>query len=163
MSKVILDLQIACISSKVLPDKKKFHRWLSAALLHYQTPSEVTIRLVDKDESNALNLAYCGKDKATNVLSFPFDAPAGIMLPLIGDIVICCPLVEQEAAEQGTTPEAHWAHIVVHGSLHLLGYNHIKNDEAKKMESLESEIMYKLGYPNPYLCQQIQSMSKGSY
>jgi len=85
------------------------------------------------------------------VLSFPFEAPPGIELPLLGDLIICRQVVEQEAAEQGKNPEAHWAHMVVHGTLHLLGYDHIEDEEAEEMEALETEIMLALGYPDPYI------------
>jgi len=151
MSEVILDLQVVCENTADLPDESQFHRWLSAAVTPFQPESEVTVRLVDEAESHELNLTYRGKDKPTNVLSFPFEAPPGIELPLLGDLIICRQVVEQEAAEQGKSPEAHWAHMVVHGTLHLLGYDHIEDDEAEEMESLETEIMLALGYPDPYI------------
>lgn len=153
MSQVMLDLQIACADSNGLPDAAAFQRWLEGVLPQFQEEAEVTVRLVDEAESNQLNLTYREKDKPTNVLSFPFEAPAGIVLPLLGDLIICRQVVEHEAAEQGKTLEAHWAHMVVHGSLHLLGYDHIEDDEAEKMESLETEIMHGLGYPDPYLAE----------
>ncbi|MGD9424091.1 rRNA maturation RNase YbeY [Pantoea sp. NSTU24] len=151
MSEVILDLQVACENSAGLPDESQFHRWLTAAVTPFQPDSEVTVRLVDEAESHELNLTYRGKDKPTNVLSFPFEAPPGIELPLLGDLIICRQVVEQEAAEQGKGIEAHWAHMVVHGTLHLLGYDHIDDDEADEMEGLETEIMLALGYPDPYI------------
>ncbi|ORM65875.1 rRNA maturation RNase YbeY [Pantoea rodasii] len=151
MSAVILDLQLACADEKGLPAENAFQRWLEAAVTPFQPESEVTIRLVDEAESNELNLTYRGKDKPTNVLSFPFEAPPGIELPLLGDLIICRQVVEQEAAEQGKTVEAHWAHMVVHGTLHLLGYDHIEDEEAEEMEALETEIMLALGYPDPYI------------
>ena len=153
MSEVILDLQVACENTSDLPDESLFHRWLSAAVTPFQPESEVTVRLVDEAESHELNLTYRGKDKPTNVLSFPFEAPPGIELPLLGDLIICRQVVEQEAAEQGKSVEAHWAHMVVHGSLHLLGYDHIEDDEAEEMESLETEIMLALGYEDPYIAE----------
>jgi len=153
MSQVILDLQIACQSSDGLPDENSVQRWLNAVLPQFQAESEVTVRLVDEEESHQLNLTYRGQDKATNVLSFPFEAPPGIELPLLGDLVICRQVVEKEALEQQKTLEAHWAHMVVHGSLHLLGYDHIEDDEADEMESLETEIMQEMGYPDPYLAE----------
>lgn len=153
MSEVILDLQVACDSTADLPAESQFHRWLSAAVTPFQPESEVTVRLVDEAESHELNLTYRGKDKPTNVLSFPFEAPPGIELPLLGDLIICRQVVEQEAIEQEKALEAHWAHMVVHGSLHLLGYDHIEDDEAEEMESLETEIMHGLGYPDPYLAE----------
>lgn len=151
MSAVILDLQLACADEKHLPAESDFQRWLEAAVTPFQPESEVTIRLVDEAESNELNLTYRGKDKPTNVLSFPFEAPPRIELPLLGDLIICRQVVEQEAAEQGKTVEAHWAHMVVHGTLHLLGYDHIEDEEAEEMEALETEIMLALGYPDPYI------------
>lgn len=150
MNQVILDLQIACADSQGLPDEATFQRWLEGVLPQFQEEAEVTIRLVDEAESNQLNLTYRGKDNPTNVLSFPFEAPPGIELPLLGDLIICRQVVEQEAIEQQKTLEAHWAHMVVHGSLHLLGYDHIEDDEAEEMESLETEIMQDMGYPDPY-------------
>ncbi|WP_265422936.1 rRNA maturation RNase YbeY, partial [Aeromonas salmonicida] len=119
MSQVILDLQISCADSNGLPDEATFQRWLEGVLPQFQEEAEVTIRLVDEAESNELNLTYRGKDKPTNVLSFPFEAPPGIELPLLGDLIICRQVVEQEAVEQEKALEAHWAHMVVHGSLHL--------------------------------------------
>ncbi|MDT0174617.1 rRNA maturation RNase YbeY [Pantoea sp. RRHST58] len=151
MSQVILDLQLACEQTGGLPDEAAFQRWLEAAVTPFQPESEVTIRLVDEAESHELNLTYRGKDKPTNVLSFPFEAPPGIELPLLGDLIICRQVVEQEAEEQGKSVEAHWAHMVVHGTLHLLGYDHIEDSEAEEMEGIETEIMLALGYPDPYI------------
>jgi len=151
MSTVILDLQLACENEQGLPAEADFQRWLEAVLPKFQQESEVTIRLVDEAESHELNHTYRGKDKPTNVLSFPFEAPPGIELPLLGDLIICRQVVEKEAQEQEKALEAHWAHMVVHGSLHLLGYDHIEDDEAEEMESLETEIMLALGYPDPYI------------
>jgi len=151
MSNVILDLQLACESEQGLPVEADFQRWLEAVLPQFQPESEVTIRLVDEAESRELNHTYRAKDKPTNVLSFPFEAPPGIELPLLGDLIICRQVVEAEATEQEKTLEAHWAHMVIHGSLHLLGYDHIEDDEAEEMESLETEIMLALGYPDPYI------------
>lgn len=120
-------------------------------LPQFQELSEVTIRIVDEAESQQLNHTYRGKDKPTNVLSFPFEAPAGIELPLLGDLIICRQVVEREAQEQEKPLLAHWAHMVVHGSLHLLGYDHIEDAEAEEMESIETEIMLALGYDDPYI------------
>ena len=147
---VILDLQLACDNQAGLPAESDFQRWLDAAVLPFQEETEVTIRLVDEAESNQLNLTYRGKDKPTNVLSFPFECPPGVELPLLGDLIICRQVVEQEAQEQGKPLLAHWAHMVVHGSLHLLGYDHIDDEEAEEMEALEVEFMQALGFDNPY-------------
>ncbi|WP_275075493.1 rRNA maturation RNase YbeY [Providencia rettgeri] len=151
MSDVILDLQIACENPEGLPSEALFERWLAAVLPKFQAQSEVTIRIVDEAESHHLNLTYRGKDKPTNVLSFPFEAPPEIELPLLGDLIICRQVVEQEAIEQQKSAEEHWAHMVVHGCLHLLGYDHIEDDEAEEMEGLETEILAELGYEDPYL------------
>lgn len=153
MSQVILDLQLACEDNTGLPEEAQFQTWLNAAISPFQEEAEVTVRLVDEAESNELNLTYRGKDKPTNVLSFPFEAPPGIELPLLGDLVICRQVVEQEAKEQEKPLDAHWAHMVIHGSLHLLGYDHIEDDEAEEMEALETEIMLALGYADPYIAE----------
>ena len=147
---VILDLQLACADTANLPSEADFQRWLDAAVLPFQEEAEVTVRLVDEAESNQLNLTYRGKDKPTNVLSFPFECPPGVELPLLGDLIICRQVVEREASEQNKPLLAHWAHMVVHGSLHLLGYDHIDDEEAEEMEALEVEFMQALGYDNPY-------------
>lgn len=151
MSQVILDLQLACEDTTGLPDEAQFQAWLDAVIPQFQEESEVTIRLVDEAESHDLNLTYRGKDKSTNVLSFPFEAPPGIELPLLGDLIICRQVVEREALEQVKPLDAHWAHMVIHGSLHLLGYDHIEDEEADEMEGLETEIMLALGFSDPYI------------
>ena len=147
---VTLDLQLACADSAGLPAEADFQRWLDAAILPFQQEAEVTVRVVDSAESHQLNLTYRGKDKPTNVLSFPFECPPGVELPLLGDLIICRQVVEREANEQNKPLLAHWAHMVVHGSLHLLGYDHIDDEEAEEMEALEVEFMQALGYDNPY-------------
>ena len=147
---ITLDLQLAS-SAANLPTTEQVQQWLDAAILPFQAEAEVTVRIVDNAESQHLNLTYRGKDKPTNVLSFPFQAPAGIELALLGDLVISAPVVEAEAAEQGKPLHAHWAHMVVHGSLHLLGFDHINDDEAEQMEAEEVTILQQLGFPNPYL------------
>lgn len=151
MSQVILDLQLACEDNSGLPEESQFQTWLNAVIPQFQEESEVTIRVVDTAESHSLNLTYRGKDKPTNVLSFPFEVPPEIELPLLGDLIICRQVVEREAAEQEKTEEEHWAHMVIHGCLHLLGYDHIEDDEAEEMEGLETEILKKLGYSDPYI------------
>ncbi|MDE8742141.1 rRNA maturation RNase YbeY [Pectobacterium polaris] len=153
MSQVILDLQIASAQAQGLPEEKDFQRWLEGVLPQFQEVSEVTIRIVDEAESRDLNNTYRGKDKPTNVLSFPFEAPPEVELPLLGDLIICRQVVEREATEQEKTVEEHWAHMVVHGSLHLLGYDHIEDSEAEEMEALETEIMQSMGYADPYLAE----------
>ena len=143
-----LDLQIASDSAH-LPTQTDFRRWAEAALNGHDG-AELTIRVVDEAESAELNEGYRHKQGPTNVLSFPFEAPPGVALPLLGDIIICAPVVERQAAEQGKAPAAHWAHMVVHGCLHLLGYDHIDETEAQEMESLETDLLSGLGYPDPY-------------
>ena len=148
---ITLDLQLACADSSGLPAEAQFQQWLDTAILPFQQEAEVTIRIVDEAESNDLNLTYRGKDKPTNVLSFPFECPPGVEdFPLLGDLIICRQVVEQEASEQQKTLESHWAHMVIHGSLHLLGYDHIEDAEAEEMEALEKEFMHTLNYPDPY-------------
>ncbi len=144
-----LDLQIA-IESDQLPTQAQFENWVRLALGQTMPIAELTIRLVDVQESQNLNNTYRGKDKPTNVLSFPFESPPKLELPLLGDLVICVPVVETEASNQNKTLEAHWAHMVVHGCLHLLGYDHIIDSEAEEMESLETQLIESLGFPNPY-------------
>ncbi|KFZ36420.1 endoribonuclease YbeY [Shewanella mangrovi] len=144
-----LDLQIATEADN-LPQQADFERWATLAIGNAMPVAEMTIRLVDEAESQQLNHEYRGKDKPTNVLSFPFEAPPGIELPLLGDLVICVPVVEREAAEQNKPLQAHWAHMVVHGCLHLLGYDHIEDDEAEEMESIETQLIESLGFTDPY-------------
>lgn len=149
-----LDVQLAdsIDGHSGLPDEEQLHQWAEAALrsrCQLEEP-ELTIRLVDNAESQQLNHEYRGKDKPTNVLSFPFEAPPQVPIPLLGDLIIAVTVVEQEAAEQNKTTTAHWAHMVVHGCLHLLGYDHIKDDEAEIMENLERQILAELGFADPY-------------
>lgn len=147
---IILDLQQASTATD-LPTEAELQRVLDAAVTPFQADAEVTIRIVDEAESQQLNFDYRDKDKPTNVLSFPFQCPPGFELPLLGDLVICAQVVAREAAEQGKTLQAHWAHMVVHGSLHLLGFDHINEDDAEEMEAEEIQILHDLGFANPYL------------
>ena len=151
MGKMIIDLQIACEQETGLPTAQQIEQWATAAVQPQSDEVEMTVRIVDEAESHELNLNYRGKDRPTNVLSFPFECPDEVELPLLGDLVICRQVVEREAQEQDKPVMAHWAHMVVHGSLHLLGYDHIEDDEAEKMESLETQIMTGLGFADPYL------------
>lgn len=130
------------------PQDAMLEAWTNAALS--DTAREVVLRFVDADESQALNRDYRGLDKPTNVLSFTFEPPPGLDDPHLGDLVICSPVVEREANEQGKSREAHYAHMIVHGLLHLQGYDHHQADEAQRMEALEIEILGRLGYENPY-------------
>ena len=146
-----LDLQIAVENEQGLPTEQDIQLWLDKTIPQYQENAELTVRIVDIEESHQLNHDYRGKDKPTNVLSFPFEAPPGMELDLLGDLIICRQVVEKEADEQNKPLLAHWAHMVVHGSLHLLGYDHIEDDEAEEMESLETEIMQTMGFEDPYI------------
>ncbi|MDN3696617.1 rRNA maturation RNase YbeY [Vibrio cortegadensis] len=148
-----LDLQLAVENESGLPSENDIQGWLDKTITQFQPQAELTVRIVDEQESHQLNYDYRGKDKPTNVLSFPFEAPPGIEIDLLGDLIICRQVVEKEAEEQSKPLLAHWAHMVVHGSLHLLGYDHIENDEAEEMESLETEIMQSMGYDDPYIAE----------
>lgn len=132
------------------PDDDSLIRWAALALRD-KPDHELTIRLVDANESQALNSEYRHKDYPTNVLSFPADLPPELNIPLLGDLVICVPVVNREAAEQGKPREAHWAHMVIHGCLHLLGHDHIEDAEAEAMEQLERQLLAELGIADPYL------------
>jgi probable rRNA maturation factor len=144
-----LDLQVASQASA--PSEAQFRLWCEIGLRQRSADSEITIRLVDEAEGRELNHTWRHKDYATNVLSFPADVPDELLdIPLLGDLVICVPVVAREAAEQGKSPDAHWAHLVIHGCLHLLGYDHIDDEEADEMEALERELLAELGYPDPY-------------
>ena len=147
---IILDLQQASTATD-LPTEAELQRVLEVAITPFQADAEVTIRIVDEAESQQLNFDYREKDKPTNVLSFPFQCPPGIELPLLGDLVICAQVVAREAQEQQKTLQAHWAHMVVHGSLHLLGFDHINDADAEEMEAEEIQILQELGFANPYL------------
>jgi probable rRNA maturation factor len=147
-----LDVQIAVEKENDLPTEDQLAQWVSAAITtrtEHEEP-ELTIRIVDEAESQELNFEYRGKDKPTNVLSFPFEAPAHVPIPLLGDLIICKQVVEREAIEQGKTLTSHWAHMTVHGCLHLLGYDHIEDDEAEEMEGIERIVMAELGFEDPY-------------
>lgn len=134
-----------------VPAEAEFRRWAEAALSGRRAEAELAIRVVDEAESAELNSRYRGKVGPTNVLSFVAELPTGVPLSVLGDLVICAPVVAREAREQGKTAEAHWAHLVVHGCLHLLGFDHEAETEAKAMESLERRILAGLGFPDPYL------------
>ena len=141
-AKLGLTLQIAT-SATGLPSTERFRRWTRAPLLEN---AEVTLRLVDRAEGRALNRAYRRRDYATNVLTFTYPEQQ----PLAGDIVLCLPVIEEEARRQGKTLEAHLAHLTVHGVLHLQGFDHETEEDAELMEGIETEIVAKLGYPDPY-------------
>ena len=157
---LIIDRQVASKAASI-PATMPMEAWVRAAVTAgapvCPASAELTIRIVDEAESAELNEHYCGRAGPTNVLSFPFDLPPGIdadalteMPALLGDLVICAPVVLREAAEQGKPPTAHWAHLVVHGVLHLLGHDHLEPAEATRMETLETVILRGLGFPPPY-------------
>ena len=139
-----------------LPSAVSFRKWTAAALAGRILEADLAIRIVDAREGRALNRHYRGKDYATNVLSFPADAaegvklPKGVKMPLLGDLVICAPVVAREAKEQGKALNDHYAHLTVHGALHLLGWDHEDGREAECMEQLEREILAGLGIADPY-------------
>lgn len=144
---ISLEVQHAT-EARWVPEDEDFLRWASAAAKRDR--AELVIRIVDETESAELNGQYRHKAGPTNVLSFPFEVPEGIPNRLLGDLVICAAVVEREAREQGKTLEAHWAHMVVHGVLHLQGYDHISDSDAAVMEAEEIAILKNLGFPNPY-------------
>ena len=137
-------------SGEEAPEPPSIRHWVCAALSEQQSAAEISVRIVNAAESAELNQHYRGKKGPTNVLSFPADIPDFVESSLLGDIVICAAIVRQEANEQHKTLDAHWAHILVHGTLHLLGYDHIEENEAEAMEALETTILTGLNFPPPY-------------
>jgi probable rRNA maturation factor len=147
-----LNLTMQFPAAKAFPEHKaalsRAHvaNWIKAALF---ADGELTVRLVDADEGRLLNRTYRGKDYATNVLTFAYAESEDD--PVAGDLVLCCPVIEREAAEQGKPLVAHYAHMIVHGTLHAQGYDHEDDEEAEEMESLETEILGRLGFADPYV------------
>lgn len=150
-----LDLQIVS-DRQDYPEQRCFQEWVDAVLTDTEQDSEIVIRLVDEAESAELNRQYRHKSGPTNILSFPFDAPDGMEMDLLGDLVICVPLIVEEALQQHKQTTHHWAHITIHGVLHLLGYDHMTDQEAEQMEALEIEILKKLNIANPYMEESVQ-------
>lgn len=138
------------LSRKGLPAPISFKRWAEAACQGRIKRADIAVRVVDEAEGRRLNHHYRGKDYATNVLSFPAELPEGVTLPILGDLVICAPVVAREAAEQGKTLTAHYAHLTIHGVLHLLGLDHENSLEADAMEAIERSILADFGYADPY-------------
>mgnify|MGYP006395296383 FL=1 len=148
-----IDRQIAVgtEAEAALPTQAELEAWVGAVLdQEGDGRHELTIRFVERDESQQLNRDYRGKDKPTNVLSFPFETPPGIELPLLGDLVICHDIVVREAQEQHKSTQAHYAHLVIHGCLHLLGHDHIDDQEAEQMEALERTLLTQFDITDPY-------------
>lgn len=138
------------------PNPALLQQWCQKTLDDLKTQGEITIRIIDALEMAQFNQQYRHKQGATNVLSFPATLPPDIDYPLLGDILICADVVNQEAQEQQKSQHAHWAHMVVHGTLHLLGFDHQLEDDAQVMETHEVEILRQLGYTNPYEIEAIQ-------
>lgn len=151
---ITVDTQIVC-QDEDQPPPETIEQWVKTALTHCASTTlpaaELTVRLVTEQEIQQLNRQYRGKDQPTNVLSFPAELPDHIELPLLGDVIVCSAVVNREAMQQHKTATDHWAHMVVHGCLHLLGYDHIDNAEAEHMEALEIAILASLNIDNPYI------------
>lgn len=143
------------IDGAALPDESDFTLWINTALAGRCAAAQLTVRIVGAAESAKLNETYRQKLGPTNVLSFDYDCPEDLGLPLMGDLVICAPVVFREAKEQHKTDLAHWAHMVVHGSLHLLGFDHIDDNEASEMEALETDLLTRLGCPDPFAIEKV--------
>lgn len=138
-------------ASKHHPTLKQFQSWVNAVLREISTPKKtVTINLVDKTTSASLNKTYRQKEYPTNVLSFHYDAMPGIKTNSLGDLVLCVDIVKAEAIAQNKSLESHWAHLTIHGMLHLLGYDHVTDIDAQIMEPLEIKILNALGFEDPY-------------
>jgi probable rRNA maturation factor len=140
-----------CSSSQKQPELQQIQIWVDAALTELNRDTEIVVRIVDEQESAELNEQYRHKQGPTNILSFPVEVPEGIDLNLLGDLVVCAPVLEREALQQQKSLSNHWAHIIVHGVLHLLGCDHINDDDAEVMEKTEIKILQQLNISNPYL------------
>ncbi|MEI6706491.1 MAG: rRNA maturation RNase YbeY [Methylococcales bacterium] len=144
-----VEIQII-FTSPEQPSEAQIQLWIDTALTDIRRDTEIVVRIVDEQESAELNETYRHKQGATNILSFPVEIPEGIDLNLLGDLVICAPVLEKEAQQQGKILAHHWAHIIIHGVLHLLGYDHLDDEQAEEMESKEIILLQKLNIPNPY-------------
>lgn len=171
-----IDIQVENVED-TLPEENEFKNWIASTLdqvrlqrhsekgrtkkLLKEQTVELTLRIVNEEEGSSLNQTYRGKIGPTNVLSFPFEAPEGLpddlQIPLLGDIVLCAPLVKKQALEQNKAEKNHWAHLTIHGILHLLGYDHCNDEEAAIMENLEINILSKLGISDPYVTSQLKT------
>jgi probable rRNA maturation factor len=153
MRRIPLELELGVsfgLSRRGLPSATSFRRWVSATLTGRIKHADLALRVVDSEEGLALNRHFRGKDYPTNVLSFPAELPEGVNLPILGDIVLCAPVVAREASEQGKVLHHHYAHLTIHGVLHLMGFEHEDAREAEVMEQLERDILASLGINDPY-------------
>ena len=149
--KINLDV-LTEVNAPGLPDHDLVEKWVAAALDGYpEDEVDLSLRIVDEAEITVLNREFRGKDGPTNVLSFPAETMPGVDHKILGDIAVCAPVVQEEAVLQHKQAEAHWAHMVVHGVLHLSGFDHINDNDAEKMESRETAILTQLGYPDPWM------------
>jgi probable rRNA maturation factor len=146
---IVVDV-IRDFESADLPTDEQLESWANLAAADRKPGAELCIRIVDATESQQLNADYRGKDKPTNVLSFPFEAPPGLPVNILGDLAICAEIVAHEAEQQNKQLAHHWAHMVIHGTLHLLGFDHINDQDAEIMEALERELLARLDIPDPY-------------
>ena len=146
---LIINIQ-RVVNSTHLPTDKAFNQWVNAAQINAEQNAEITLRIVSTEEIQSLNNNYRNKDVATNVLSFASEVPVGPDVQLLADIVICADIVAQEAHEFGKALEDRWAHMVVHGCLHVQGFDHLESDERELMENKEIEVLKALGFSNPY-------------
>jgi len=144
-----IEVQYA-LAGDSLPSAEVIRRWAEHALQGGAEAAELVVRIVDEAEMTALNYRYRGKSGVTNVLSFPYEPLPSVTSGLLGDVVICAPVVAAEAIRQGKSPQAHWAHLVMHGVLHLQGYGHHDDSEARRMETLEARLLAALGFADPY-------------
>lgn len=148
---MIIDVELQIASNEqTLPHPSQFREWVSCCLANRIDTAEMVIRIVDEEEMIELNEQYRHKLGPTNVLSFPYEPTPGVASRFLGDIVICAPIVNEEAVRFNKSLLAYWCHMVVHGTLHLLGYDHEQDSDAAEMESLETDILLKLGFPPPY-------------
>jgi probable rRNA maturation factor len=144
------ELMLQSAVDAVIPPEGAFRTWVAAALAGRHGDWELGIRVVGADEMQRLNRDYRGKDRPTNVLAFPVDLPEGVDLPLLGDLVLCAPVIAREAVDQGKAEHQHWAHLTVHGVLHLLGFDHLDSVEAEAMEAEERRVLAGMDIADPY-------------
>ncbi len=149
MTRVVIDLDLA-VDTRELPAEREFLEWVMAAVGERLPAAEVSLRIVSSEEMRELNKTWRGIDRPTNVLAFPADIAPEIGLPLLGDVVLCRDVVLDEANAQSKAARAHWAHLTVHGTLHLMGYDHGSSNEAEAMEAIERHVLENLGFPDPY-------------